>query len=192
MTKTAETHHDVHELIKKRWSARSFSDNAISLETLNTLIKAASWSASSMNEQPWKYIYAHRGTEAFDRMAACLMEGNKVWAKEGAVLLLSLAKKHFERNGNVNHHHMHDTGAANTTLLLQAAHHDIFGHMMGGFHLQETLQEFNINPEEWESACFIVLGYLDDPSRLEEPFKSRETAKRIRKPIDAIAVEHKH
>ena len=93
MTKTAETHHDVHELIKKRWSARSFSDNAISLETLNTLIEAASWSASSMNEQPWKYIYAHRGTEAFDRMAACLMEGNKVWAKEGAVLLLSLAKK---------------------------------------------------------------------------------------------------
>lgn len=83
---------------------------------------------------------------------------------------------------------MHDAGAANTQLLLQAAHQDIYGHMMGGFDMEKTIETFNI-PENIEPVCFMVLGYLDKAETLEEPFKSRETAPRNRKSVEEFATE---
>jgi nitroreductase len=78
---------------------------------------------------------------------------------------------------------MYDTGAANTNLMLQAASLDIYGHQMGGFDFEKTKKEFSIS-EEFEIACFICLGYLDSPDKLEEKYKARETSQRKRKSID--------
>lgn len=185
--KKATTNHPVTDLIKKRWSARSFSKEAISKEAFETILEASTWAASSMNEQPWKYLYASRGTEGFDRIHSCLMAGNQPWAKSGSVLLISLAKKSFDYKNRPNRHAMHDVGAANTTLLLQAADLDIYGHMMGGFDQQKTIDEFDIDDNEWEIACFIVLGHLDEAEKLEEPFLTREKSPRSRKSVDEIS-----
>ena len=144
------------------------SEEMIQENDLNTLFEAASWSASSMNEQPWKYLWATRGSDAFNNMVDCLMEGNQPWAKNGSHMLISLAKRNFDYKDRVNRHHMHDVGAANTTLLLQAAEMDIYGHMMGGFLMDQTMDIFGIDGDQWEIACFIVLGKLDDASKLEE------------------------
>ena len=103
MNKIATTQYPVNSLIKERWSARAFSDKNISDELLNQFVEAASWAASSMNEQPWIYYVAHRGTEGFNQMLELLMPGNKAWAKDAAVLMISLAKKNFS-NGNPNRH----------------------------------------------------------------------------------------
>jgi nitroreductase len=185
--KVPTTQTNVHPLLLKRWSARSFSDKHLEKEQITRLFEAASWSASSMNAQPWKFMYAQRGTEAFDRMCNCLMEGNRRWAAGGDLMIISLARRNFEGNGKPNRHAMHDVGAANTTLLLQAAQDDIYGHMMGGFHMDQTYETFDIDPEEYEIACFIVLGYLDDANKLEEPFRSREMSPRSRKSISEIS-----
>lgn len=179
-----QTKHEIHPLILDRWSARSFSEKPISSDTIEALFEAASWSASSMNEQPWEYLYAQNGSDAFNTMIDCLMDGNQPWAKNGSHMILSLAKRKFEYKGRQNRHHMHDVGAANSALLMQAAHIDIYGHMMGGFHMDKTLQAFGINPEVYEVACFIVIGYLDTPEKLEEPFKAREIEPRSRKSVE--------
>ena len=60
MIKEAKTEHKVHELIKKRWSARSFSEKEITQEELDTILEAAGWAFSAMNYQPWRYIYAFK------------------------------------------------------------------------------------------------------------------------------------
>lgn len=181
--KIPNTKNNIHPLILNRWSARSFSDKRISDETMETLFEAASWSASSMNEQPWEYLWAEKGSDAFNTMVDCLMDGNQPWAKNGSHMLLSLAKRHFNHKHRTNRHHMHDVGAANSTLLMQAADLDIYGHMMGGFHMDKTLEAFGIDPEEYEVACFIVLGYLDAPEKLGPPFHERELATRERKGV---------
>jgi nitroreductase len=189
--KTPATRYPVNELLLKRWSARAFSDQPITPDTLNTLFEAASWAASSMNEQPWIYLYAHRqDTENFQRFHDCLMPGNQLWAQNAAVLVLSLARKNFLGNGKPNRHSLHDVGAANTTLLLQAAHEDIYGHMMGGFDMARTIETFHL-PENIEPACFIALGHLSHPDTLDEPFRSRELAPRSRKSLDEIVFENK-
>jgi nitroreductase len=183
--KEAVTQYPVHEFIRQRWSARSFSDRPIEHDTLMTLLEAASWTPSSMNEQPWVFLYAHKGEPAFQQMFDCLLPGNR-WADGAQVLLLSLARTNFVSNGQANRHALHDTGAANMALLLQAASMDIFGHQMGGFNMQKTIETFQI-PNDLEPVCFISLGYLDDPEKLEEPFRSRELTPRKRKALSEFA-----
>ncbi|MEM0998619.1 MAG: nitroreductase family protein [Bacteroidota bacterium] len=187
IAKAPHTQYPIQDLIRKRWSARAFANRPIDADTLNTLFEAATWAASSMNEQPWVYLYAHRSdSENFSRFFDCLMTGNQLWAKDAPVLVLALARKTFAKNGNPNRHALHDVGSANTTLLLEAAAHDIYGHMMGGFVMEKTVETFSLT-EDYEPACFLALGYLGDPDALQEPFRERELAGRSRKPLNEIA-----
>jgi nitroreductase len=184
--KEAQTKHPVLDVIRQRWSARSFSHQPVSQDTLEQLIEAASWAPSSMNDQPWTYVYAHRGTEAFNTMLACLNTGNQPWAANAAVLVISLANK-VHHNGHPNKHHMHDTGAANMLMMIEAVAHGIYGHVMGGFHHDKTLEAFNVTDQQ-DVVAFIALGYLDDPAKLEEPFHTRELTTRKRKPLSETAI----
>ncbi|MCX2746060.1 nitroreductase family protein [Mangrovivirga sp. M17] len=179
--KIAETNYPILDVIKNRWSTRSFKEMNISDETLTNLFEAASWAASSRNEQPCEYIYAHRGTEGFEKLANCLMEGNR-WAKDAPVLILSMARKTFSKNDKPNTHYFHDTGAANTTMLLQAVNMGILGHMMAGFDKEKTINNLDID-DSYEPVCFIALGYPDEAEKLEDPFKEREYGSRSRKPV---------
>jgi len=184
--KTAKTQHDISELIRRRWSPRAFSDRPIAEEELQALFEAASWAASSYNEQPWQYVYAHRSDEAgFQRLLSCLKPGNQTWAKNAAVLVLSSASTTFSRNGKTNHHALHDTGAANAHLLLEATRRDIYGHAMAGFDYDRTVEEFEL-AEPVVPVCFLALGYLGDPEQLEEPLRSSEQKPRQRQPVDSF------
>jgi len=184
MNKIATTQYPVSSLIKERWSARAFSDKHISEELLNQFVEAASWAASSMNEQPWLYYVAHRGTPAFDQMAELLMSGNRVWAKDAAVLLISLAKKNFS-NGNPNRHYMHDVGAANQNLMLEATANGVLGHLMGGFDVAKTKEVFAIE-DDLDPVVIIALGFPGSAEQLGAPFNEREVAPRARKELSTI------
>ncbi len=186
MIKDAKTVYPVHDLISKRWSARSFSDKQISKEELFTIIEAASWAPSSMNEQPWCYLYSFKGTDGFQAMFDCLSPGNQLWVKNASVLLMCIAHKNFTKNGEFNRHHMHDIGMANANLLTQATSMNIYGHILGGYDREKANQTFSV-PDENEVVCFIALGYLGDLELLEEPFKTREVTPRNRKPLEQIA-----
>lgn len=189
MAKEAKTKHNVHELIKKRWSARSFSEKEITQEELDTILEAAGLAFSSMNYQPWRYIYAFKkDSESFSKLADCLSGGNKPWAKEASVLIMSLAKKKFD-DGIPNTSALHDVGAANATLMLQATSMNIYGHLMGGFDKEKATELFNIDRAEYEPVVFIALGYLDKPEKLNEPFKTREVTPRTRKEISEFVTE---
>jgi nitroreductase len=184
--KTPATQHALHPLVAKRWSARSFAPKPIADTDMLTLLEAATWSASSMNEQPWRFVYAHReDTGAFARFFDCLMTGNQPWCKNASALVLVLARRNFVKNGEPNRHSMFDVGAACTTLLIQAASIDIYGHLLGGFHMAKTIEDFALT-DDWEPACFLALGYLDDPQKLEEPFRTRELTPRARKPLSDV------
>jgi nitroreductase len=182
--KTANTVYPVHDIIRSRWSPRAFSEAPIDEASLLTLFEAASWAASAFNEQPWSYIYAHRADEeGFQRLLSCLNPSNQSWAQQAAVLVLSIAKKQYVRNGKPNRHYMHDTGAANATLLIQAATQDIYGHMMAGFDYGKTVEVFKLK-EETEPVCFMALGYLgEDLTHLDEGKQLAENKGRSRKPV---------
>ncbi len=182
MIKHAVTQFPVLDLIKERWSARSYSPKAISKDEVHTLFEAASWAASANNEQPWEYVYAHKGTPGFDTLFECLMPGNQPWNKNAAVLVAAIARKTFVANGNPNGYGEHDLGMANAQLLLQASSMGIHGHIMGGFDKAKLAASLKLTDNQ-APVCMISLGYLDDAEKLEEPFKARELTPRTRKPL---------
>jgi nitroreductase len=142
-----------------------------------------------MNEQPWRYIYAHRAdTEAFQKLVDCLMPGNQPWAKNAAVLILSLAKTQYD-NGTPNGAALHDLGLANGNLILEATALGLHGHFMGGFDRAKAKEVFQL-PDNLQPAVMIALGYQGAAEQLEEPFLSRESAPRQRKPVAEIAFQN--
>ncbi|WP_210516145.1 nitroreductase family protein [Hymenobacter terricola] len=186
---SAPTTYPVHDLIRSRWSPRSFSAQPVAPDTLNQVFEAASWAFSAMNAQPWQYIYAHKAdTEAFQKILDCLMPGNQPWAKNAAVLVIALAKTQLD-NGQPNGAALHDLGAANATLFLEATALGLHGHVMGGFDREKTRRDFNL-PEGLTPVVILGLGYLGAADQLEEPFLSRETASRTRKPVSEFAFQN--
>lgn len=184
--KHAPTTYPVHELIRQRWSPRSFASQPVAYEALQQIFEAASWSASAINAQPWRYIYAHYADqENFQKMVDCLLPGNQPWAKNAPVLILALANTQFD-NGQPNGAALHDLGMANATLSIEATALGLHTHFMGGFDHAHTKKVFNL-PDTLQPVAFIALGYVGDAELLEEPFLSREKAARQRKSISEIA-----
>lgn len=57
---------------------------------------------------------------------------------------------------------MHDLGAANATLMLQATAMGIHGHPMAGSDKAKAIEMLNLDSEKMEPVAFIALGYLDE------------------------------
>lgn len=184
--KIARTARPILELIRNRWSPRSFSSDKISEEDLSTLFEAASWSFSAGNMQPWYYLYGYRGTPGFDNILHNLSAGNQVWAEKAAVLVVSLAKR--ERDpGKPNLWAKHDLGAANMLLIIQALSMNIYGHPMAGFDALKMAEVLNIDTKVYEPVACIALGYPGDPGQLEQSLYNQEVAERKRKKIEEIS-----
>ncbi|GAB3203805.1 hypothetical protein GCM10027293_35410 [Pontibacter aydingkolensis] len=176
----------VHNLIEKRWSPRAFAATPVEQEQLEALFEAARWAPSAMNEQPWRFIYATKDDkEAYDRLLSCLVEANQVWAKKAPVIFVSVAKKAYAFNGNINGHAWHDVGMATANLVLQATELDLHVHLMGGFSAGKAREVLDI-PEGFEAVTMGVVGYAGDPEGLPEQLKARELAPRQRKPLSEI------
>ena len=181
--KEAQAHYDLHPLIAKRWSPRSFTDQVITEDQMHELFEAASWAPSAFNEQPWVYSYALRGTAGFNTLWNCLKAGNQFWAQSAACLFVAYYRKTIRRNGKINSWGEHDLGLANAQLLLQALHRNIYGHLMAGFDKPRLIETLNID-ENLEPVCMGALGYLGNADQLPEPLFTRETAPRSRKSLD--------
>lgn len=185
--KEALTEHAVLPLIRQRFSARSFTAELLSEEELLTLFEAAAWAPSAMNEQPWRYRYALRGTSSFNQLWNCLNAGNQPWAKDAAAIVVCSVMKKLERNGQSNLSRFHDLGLANAQLLMQATSMGIHGHLIGGFDHEKAERELAFDKEHEEVFCLLVLGRLGDPDALVEPFRTRELSARNRRPLSETA-----
>ena len=109
LDKMATNDHEIYALLKQRYSPRVFSDRKISQEDMNRLFEAVRWSASTSNLQPWRFIYAHKGTDGYDRILKCLSEFNQDWAVNAPVLVLAGYEENKD-DGEENFHALHDLG----------------------------------------------------------------------------------
>lgn len=184
--KIANTQHDVIDLIKNRWSPRSFSAKDLTAATLETILEAGSWAPSANNTQPWRFIYALRGTAGFDKLLATLAPGNQPWAKNAAALVATIGIRETPDTQQKNHYFMHDVGMATSFMLLQALNMEIYAHVMAGFNKQQFAETAGLAANE-EAVSIVAMGYIDSAEKLEEPYKTRELTARSRNPIATIA-----
>lgn len=177
MSTTATVVPRIHELIRSRWSPRSFSDQPVADTDLQTLFEAARWAASSSNEQPWRFFVARKSDgPAYDKVLGLLTPSNQAWAKQAPVLFLTAAKKTFTSTGTPNLHALHDAGQALANLFIQATALGLHAHPMAGFDRERARQELTI-PDDYELGAAVALGYLAP---------NTEVRKRTRKPLSEI------
>ncbi len=184
--KKATTQYPVADFITKRFSPRAYSTKPISDHDLQTLFESASWSASSSNLQPWFYIYAHRGSELFQTLLECLNPSNQVWAKDAAVLVLSMVrgKTPDDKPGAFA---LYDLGMATATMMLQAQTMSIYGRQMGGYK-RDLVREKLAVPENIELGVVIALGYLGTLEGRDPDFVRREQSIRERRAVASFAM----
>ncbi|MFC6647445.1 nitroreductase family protein [Granulicella cerasi] len=183
----------IHELIGKRWSPRSYTEQPVSDADLKTIFTAAGWAASSSNIQPWRFIVGRRGEETYDKIFDALASGNQSWVKTVPVLVASVAAKFMPaKDGEAPRPHewaKHDVGAASATMCLQAIALGIHTHGMAGFDRELIRANFNI-PEDFEPVAVWAIGYLGSPDALPDNYKKMETTPRERKPLDQYVFKH--
>ena len=178
ITKIANTHFPINELIARRWSARAFSTRPVEKAKLLSILEAARWAPSSRNEQPWSYIvFTNANPQKLNKARSVLKEINS-YAKRAPVLICAITKKTYSDTGAHNRLHFHDLGAANENMFLEAFNQGLIMHEMGGFDVQRAREIFKI-PEEYEVGIMIAIGYQDTHHVLpdiltEKAFKPRE------------------
>lgn len=85
------------------------------------LFEAARWAPSSFNAQPWRFLYAKKNSEHWEKYVNLLNEGNKVWAKNAALLIIIISRKNFEQNEQASITHTFDAGAAWENFALEGS-----------------------------------------------------------------------
>ena len=162
----------------ERWSARSFADREVAPETLKKVFEAARWAASAYNEQPWSFLVGRRGSSAYQKIFASLIEFNQSWAKDAGVLVVVASKIPMEAppgSGKFipSHSHSFDAGAAWAYLALEAQHLGWAAHAMVGFDIPRAAAELNV-PDDHRVETAIAIGRRGDKSSLPEALAARE------------------
>lgn len=154
---------------------------------LRALFEAAKWAPSSFNNQPWRFLYARRGTEYWETFLKLLVPQNQAWCKDAAVLMVVISKKNFDHNGKPARTHSFDAGAAWENLALQGSLLGLVVHGMQGFDYDAAKKALKI-PDDYEVEAMITVGYPGDPEKLSPELREREHPT-DRKKIADIAFE---
>src|SRR5260370_25137842 len=123
----------IEPLLLDRWSPRAMYSEEISQEELMQLFEAARWAPSSFKDQQWRALYGRRGTEHWTTFFDLLVEANRAWAKNAAVLVLFISRKTFDYNNEPSITHSYDTRAAWENFALQGFRQNTVCHGMEGF-----------------------------------------------------------
>lgn len=163
----------VEQFFVDRWSPRAMSGEEIAEEDLMTLFEAARWAPSSYNNQPWRIMYARRGTEHWDKFFGLLVEGNQAWVQNAAALVLFASKETFDFNGQPYPTHSYDVGAAWENFALQGWLKGYVVHGMQGFDYERARSELSI-PEGFRVEAMAAVGRPAPKETLPEKLQERE------------------
>jgi nitroreductase len=183
--------HPISELFLDRWSPRAFTGEEIPEATLLTMLEAARWAPSAYNFQPWRFIYARRGTAHWERLLGLLNDFNRSWAASASALLILVSRTVATPPGKdaevPNLTHKFDTGTAWGYLALQASLMGWQAHGMAGFDRDKARADLNV-PQEYTVEAAIAIGRPGDKSTLPEALQAREVPSQ-RLPLQSIAAE---
>ena len=182
-----KSNYPINPLILNRWSPRSMTGEALNDDDIMSLFEAARWAPSSYNNQPWRFIYAKRNTKHWGRFFNLLAEGNKIWAKNAALLVVVISRKNFEFNEKPAITHQFDAGSAWENLALEASSRGIVAHGMQGFDYEEACVNLGV-PHDFEVMAMIAIG-KKGPIEILPPELQEKEKLSDRKPLKEIIME---
>ncbi|TWB28349.1 nitroreductase family protein [Nitrospirillum bahiense] len=169
--------HPIDPDILARWSPRAFDGSTLDDATLATLFEAARWAPSAFNAQPWRFVYAHRGTPEWEALLSALVPRNAAWVQHASVLLFVLSDTLFLAPGQTDPvpatTNSFDAGAAWALLALQAQKLGLHTHAMAGFDRARATEVTGAG-DRFRIEAAVAIGRKGDPATLPEPLRARE------------------
>jgi nitroreductase len=165
--------HEISPIFINRWSPRAMSGEEITREELMCLFEAARWAPSSMNNQPWRFLYAMRNTGHWEKFVNILTPGNQRWCRNAAVLVVVVSKTTFDFNGKPARTHSYDSGAAWASLALQGSFMGLVVHGMQGFSYDRAKSGLMVS-DEHQVEAMIAVGRPGNKEVLPPDLQERE------------------
>lgn len=188
--KTAQTDHDVIDLIARRWSPRAFdSTKDVTRAELLRLFEAARWAPSGQNEQPWRFVVILRreSPAAFEALLAALLPKNRSWAEAAPALVLVVVDEARQYGPSAGA--WYDAGQAVAFLTLQATAMQLSVRQMEGFVAAAAREACHV-PASFVPAVIMAIGYAGDPDALpHESHRVAERQPRTRRPLSEFVFD---
>ncbi|WP_417669550.1 nitroreductase family protein [Roseibium sp.] len=168
--------HPVDPLFVGRWSPRAFDASEMPKADLETILEAARWAPSAFNIQPWRFVYALRGGENWDKLVDLLNPFNKDWAKHASALVFLFSDTLVDKSDGDTRPsgtHSFDAGAAWAHAALQASALGYHTHAMAGLVHEDIPAALNV-PERLTVEIAFAIGRRGDIATLPEGLQARE------------------
>lgn len=164
--------YDIDPIYIKRWSPRSFTDQAIPDDVLYSLFEAARWAPSAANMQPWRFIIARTPADK-ENFLSFIDDGNVIWCQNAPVLVAVASRMDNPKSGKENRTHAFDTGTAWGFLALEANRKGLITHAMGGFDREKAKAALRL-PKNFAVHAIVAIGYQGDKEALPKHLQERE------------------
>ena len=181
------------EPLRSRWSPSIFDDtHELDRADVDTLLRAAQWSPSAGNSQPWGFLVAPRGSAAHALLVPHLSRGNAGWVPRASLVLVGGTRVALPPDAAPDakpvmaHVARYDLGQAAAHVTLQARAMGLHAHQFAGFDHAAAALAFGV-PEHVQLMAGIAIGVRGDPEAAPEGDRAREQRPRTRKPLAEIA-----
>lgn len=179
--------------MRSRWSPSVFDDrHELTDEDIDLLLRAAQWSPSWGNSQPWSFVVLRRGTGGHQTLVSHLARGNAGWVPRASIVVLGAAQTAIDpaegpdaKPVNTTYA-FYDLGQAVAHLTLQAHSMGLFAHQFAGFDQETAARELGV-PGHLTTPVGIAIGVRGDPQDASERDREREQRPRERTPLSQLA-----
>jgi len=178
---------EIDEYLLARWSPRAMSGEPLADTMLWQLFEAARWAPSSINSQPWRFVYALRDTPAWEPMFDLLTDRNQRWVKHAAVLVAVLSVETDAASGRALRTHSFDAGAAWENIALQGSSLGLVVHGMSGLDYDRARTALNV-PAGVTVEMMFAAGHPGKVADLPEDLQPKETPNG-RRPVRELVSE---
>lgn len=179
----------VIQTIKSRKSPYAFNGKSVSFENVRTAFEAAQWAASAYNSQPWRFIFAERGTPEFETLKNFAIPFNQNWLEHAGAIAAICARTVSEAKGEPDPSAIYCTGLAVGQFSVELTALGIDMHQLSAFDADAMRTELQL-PDYLTPVAMMGLGYgeVNDatPADLAEMEAGRK--ERTRKPLEEIVI----
>lgn len=166
---------DIINVLKDRFSPRVYSDKEVVSKDLDSMIEAAHWSPSAMNNQPWFFYIAKKGSPGFKILINSLGDRN-YWAKKAPVLILAC----YIKEDKFGEYGQYDLGQAVFSLVIQARSLGYHSRQMADFNKEQVKNDLKIQ-NSFFPWVIIAIGKIGDYTKADVTSIKKDNLDRKRK-----------
>lgn len=152
---------EFYDLIKSRYSVRSYKPDPVEEEKLQRILEAANLAPTAANRQSFQLILVH--TEGKEEQLKKVY--SRPWFVRAPLIICAcgLPRQNWVRSDGKNYNDV-DVAIVMDHLILAAANEGLGTCWIGAFNPDEARKMFNL-PDEVEPIALTPLGYPNDQPR---------------------------